>query len=327
MRRVIVLLLALANAYSWGIRGHNAVNRSAVQTLPADGPVFLKAHEDWIAYLAIIPDSWRSPSEPALKILEDPNHGWFKEQFAMLPAIPRSRYEFVLALYEAQKRQSAEAGRQTNVRWTGTLPYAAQENFERMRAAMRRYRAMKSGGQDTKFVELEIAQYMGRLGHYTADGAQPLHDTIHHDGWSGPNPKDFTREPRIHGRMESQFVDLIELKAENVRQQVAAPKRLKDPFVAILDHLDTAATFVDEVYALDKAGAWADKDHKRASDLVHERLAAGAALLRDLTYTAWLESDTPFNFTRGNNPIDPKNPNYNPATGSAPPGPAVPQKK
>jgi hypothetical protein len=108
---------------------------------------------------------------------------------------------------------------------------------------------------------------------------------------------------------------------------VAAPKRLKDPFVAILDHLDTAATFVDEVYALDKAGAWADKDHKRASDLVHERLAAGAALLRDLTYTAWLESDTPFTFTRGNNPIDPKNPNYNPTTGSAPPGPAVPQKK
>lgn len=31
------------------------------------------------------------------------------------------------------------------------------------------------------------------------------------------------------------------------------------------------------VYALDKAGAWADKDHKRASELVHERLAAGAA--------------------------------------------------
>lgn len=145
MRTLIVFVLAAASALGWGLRGHQAINRAAVLSLPDDGPAFLRAHEEWIAYLAIIPDSWRSPSEPALKILEDPNHGWFKEQFAMLPSIPRSRYEFVLALYEAQKKQKPEEGKLTNVRWTGTLPYAAQENFERMRAAMRRYRAMKAG--------------------------------------------------------------------------------------------------------------------------------------------------------------------------------------
>jgi hypothetical protein len=324
MRAVLLLLLAATSLTGWGIRGHQAINRAAVAGLPADGPVFLKAHEDWIAYLAIIPDSWRSPSEPALKILEDPNHGWFKEQFAMLPAIPRSRYEFILALNDEYRKNPNKL---TNVRWTGTLPYAAQENFERMRAAMRRYRAMKTGGQDTRFVELEIAQYMGRLGHYTGDGAQPLHDTIHHDGWAGPNPKEYTREPRIHGRMESQYVDLIEVTADQVLAKVAKPKRLADPFVAILEHLDQAASFVEEVYQLDQAGAWADKSHARAKELVHERLAAGATLLRDLTYTAWVESDQPFRFTRGSNPIDPTHPQYNPQTGSAPPGPPVVIKK
>ena len=323
MRRLLALLLIASSAFGWGLRGHQAINRAAVLGLPADGPSFLRAHEDWIVYLAIIPDSWRSPSEPTRKILDDPNHGWFKEQFAMLPSIPRSRYEFVLALYEAQKKQTPEAGKQTNVRWTGTLPYAAQENFERMRAAMRRYRAMKAGGQETKFVELEIAQYMGRLGHYTGDGAQPLHDTIHHDGWSGLNPKDYTREPRIHGRMESQYVDLIEVKTEDVSKLVGAPKRLADPFVAILEHLDKAASYVEEVYQLDQQGAWADKGNARARELVHERLASGATLLRDLAYTAWVESDQPFRFNRDSNPIDPKNPAYNPATGSAPPGPPV----
>jgi hypothetical protein len=326
MRSLLLVLLCLPPLAAWGLRGHQAVNRAAVRGIPDDGPVFLKAHEEWIAYLSIIPDSWRSPSEPALKILEDPNHGWFKEQFAMLGAIPRSRYEFVLALYEAQKKQKPEEGKLTNVRWTGTLPYAAQENFERMRAAMRRYRAMKSGGAETKFVELEIAQYMGRLGHYTADGAQPLHDTIHHDGWAGDNPNNYTREPRIHGRMESQFVDLIELKTEDIQAQTAKPKKLTDPFVSILAHLDLAATFVEEVYQLDKVDAWKNKDHSRARELVRERLASGAALLRDLAYTAWLESGEPFQFPRGGsagNPIDPKNPAYNPAAGSAPPGPAV----
>lgn len=327
MKAVLVLLMLPSLLPAWGIKGHQAINRAAVRGIPDDGPVFLKAHEEWIAYLSIIPDSWRSPSEPTLKILEDPNHGWFKEQFATLPAIPRSRYEFVLALYEAQKKQSPEQGKLTNVRWTGTLPYAAQENFERMRAAMRRYRAMKSGGEDTNFVELEIAQYMGRLGHYTGDGAQPLHDTIHHDGWSGDNPKDYTREPRIHGRMESQFVDLIAVKSEDIQGQTGKAKRLEDPFASILAHLDLASTFVEEVYQLDKADAWKEKDHKRARQLVYERLASGAALLRDLAYTAWLESAQPFQFQRGNNPIDPKNPAYNPATGSAPPGPPVKQRQ
>jgi len=45
-----------------------------------------------------LPDTWRGASEPYSKIFEDPNHGWFKEQFAFLETIPRSRYEFVLRL-------------------------------------------------------------------------------------------------------------------------------------------------------------------------------------------------------------------------------------
>jgi hypothetical protein len=55
---------------------------------------------------------------------------WFKEQFAVLPAIPRSRYEFVIALYEAQKKQTAEAGKLTNVRWTyGNREYGDETCF------------------------------------------------------------------------------------------------------------------------------------------------------------------------------------------------------
>lgn len=329
MKRTMALAIVASQLmWGWGVRGHHTINRAAVRALPEDGPVFLKAHEDWIAYLSVIPDSWRSPSEPAQKIIEDPNHGWFKEQFAMLKEIPRSRYEFVFALYEAQKKQrekDPEAAKLTNVRWTGTLPYAAEETYEQMKAAMRRYRATKSANADTRFVELEIASYMGRLGHYAGDGAQPLHDTIHHDGWAGENPKDYTREPRVHGRFESQFVDLIEAKPEDIAGQVSKPEALKDTFAAILKHLDKAASHVEEVYQLDKTGALSDKTNEPARKLVLERLASGASLLRDLAYTAWLESATPMQFSRENNPIDPKNPKYNPATGSAPPGAPIAQ--
>jgi hypothetical protein len=38
---------------------------------------------------------------------------------------------------------------------------------------------------DTRFTENDLAFYMGWLGHYIGDGSQPLHVTIHGDGWKG----------------------------------------------------------------------------------------------------------------------------------------------
>ncbi len=327
MRTPLLLALLAASAdplSAWGLRAHQAVNRVAVRAIPGDGPAFLRNHEDWIVHLAIVPDTWRSPADPALKILEDPNHGWFKEQFSFLKEIPRSRYEFVLALYEEHKRllpSDPERARLTNVRWTGTLPYAAQESYERMKAAMRRYRAAASAKQDTRWLELEIASSFGRLGHYLADAAMPLHASIHHDGWQGPNPNEYTRDPRIHGRFESAFVELIELQPEDFAPRVSKPLHLNDPFLSILAHLDRSASHVETVYQLDKSGALADKANEPARRLVYDSLASASAILRDLACTAWTESAQPVRYSRENNPVDPKHPRYNPATGSAPPAP------
>jgi hypothetical protein len=317
----------------WGVRAHVAANHLAVMSLPDDGPVFLKNYVDWIAETGPLPDSWRGVSEPYSKLFEDPNHGWFKEQFAFMKAIPRSRYEFVLALYDEYLRikdSDPERARLTNVRWTGTLPYAAMENYDRMKSAMRLYRRLAAQKQDTKFIEQDIAFYMGWMGHYTADGAQPLHDSIHHDGWIGDNPKGYTTDPRIHGRFESGYVELIQLTENDLRPHLTAPKTLDDPFVAVLAHLDDAFTHMEEVYQMDKRGAFANKDDRAARMLVYQQLAKASSLLRDLTYTAWVESGkTSGNAAGANdprnsaNPISPKNPAYNPATGTAPPGPAV----
>jgi hypothetical protein len=323
--RVIGIFVAALITGGWGGRGHQAANRAAVRALPADGPAFLKEYEDWIAKTGPLPDSWRGNTEPYSKLFEDPNHGWFEEQFAFMNEIPRSRYEFVLRLYdEYLKIRSKDPDRAalTNVRWTGTLPYAAIENYDRMKSAMRLYR--RSEGADAKYLAQDIAFYMGWLGHYTADGAQPLHDSIHHDGWQGPNPKEYTTDPRVHGRFESAFVDLIGLTEGDLIPIMDNPKLLDDPFAAMLAHLDDAYGHVEEVYVLDKSGALTDKNSEPAARLVRTQLAKAAALLRDLTYTAWMESAKP---TPGrdaaSNPVSRTHLRYNPETGTAPPGPAV----
>src|SRR4029077_12534563 len=166
-----------------------------------------------------------------------------------LTAIPRSRYEFVLRLYdEFLKIRDKDPDRAalTNVRWTGTLPYAAMENYDRMKSAMRLYRSAAAdpsveSQKDAKYLAQDIAFYMGWLGHYTADGAQPLHDTIHHDGWQGTNPKNYSRDPAIHVRFETGFVELIQLTESDIAAQVPVATRLGDPFASVLAHLDDAA--------------------------------------------------------------------------------------
>lgn len=311
---IILVLVFAPRLTAWGARGHQTANRAAVRAIPDDGPTFLRAHEDWIVYLSTIPDSWRQASEPFQKIIEDPNHGWFREQFAFLTNanLPRSRYEFVLAL-DAEHRRLAAAGQTkaaalTNIRWTGTLPYAAVETYEQMVAGMRRYRAARATGADTRLVELEIASYMGRLGHYTADGAQPLHDTIHHDGWQGDNPKGYTTDPRVHGRFESRFVDAITLTSDDIQTDLPAAVLLPDAFDAVIAHLDAAATHVEEIYQLDKAGAFepaasqSTPEYTKARTLVRQQIARAAALLRDLAYTAWVRSGKTASSSPADNP-------------------------
>jgi hypothetical protein len=341
-----VLLLAAPRVWAWGVRGHQMANRAAVESIPSDGPAFLEHSIDWIVATGPLPDSWRGVGTPDSKIFEDPNHGWFREQFSFMKTIPRSRYEFVLEVYDEYRRiktaepQNAEW---MNVRWTGTLPYAAMENYDRMESAMRAYRKLISDPSpeakaNAAFLEQDIAFYMGWLGHYTADGEQPLHDTIQHDGWQGPNPNHYTTDPRIHGRFESQFVDLIHVTDADLTPLMGKPTVLADPFATILEYLGDSSTHVEEIYQMDQRGAFSNPNDAQAKQLVTRQLAKAATLLRDLTYTAWVESGKPTPPERRQdgscavspcgdavaNPIYPSAPSYNPATGSAPPPGARP---
>ncbi len=351
-----VISLALLNFQqldAWGFRGHTVANLAAVEAIGADGPTFLKAYKGYIGHLGPIPDTWRSPSEPYLRISEDPNHGWYTESFDFMKEIPRSRTEFTLRVYDEYLRVSKsnpERAKLLNIRYTGLQAYSMMEGYERMKAGMRLYRLADGkertsryrdiagmygsisplfrGGDDPvkTYLANDVAFYMGWLGHYVADAAMPLHNSRHHDGWEGENPKGYTRDPEIHGRFESAYVDLIQVTEADVLPYVnKAPRHLDDPWTAILDHMIEARGFVEDVYRLDLRAAFKDGSDAEARKLVCTRLASGASFLRDLAYTAWLESAKPAPAVQ---PIDvpnnPENPHYNPATGSAP---APSQKK
>jgi len=314
-------LLCPAVAHAWGGTGHAVIDRAAIQTIPDNGPVFLRRYADYISASASLPDSWRGDSEGFSKIEEDPNHGWFREQFAFLTPIPRSRYAFILALYKHYEtiRQSDPAtAARTNVRWTGTLPYAAMEAYERLIVCMRAIRAAQAKGGDASVPEQHCAFQAIRLGHYIGDGSQPLHISVNSDGWLGPNPNGYTRDRSIHGRFESRFVDGMGLTATDITPRIGAPAHLHgDMFDAVLAFLDQSGDRMETVYKLEKRDGFSNTADKEVRALIYERTAAGAAMLRDMLCRAWAESAAPPARVTPS-PLDFSNPRFNPEMGSAP---------
>src|SRR5262245_23073631 len=327
MRKGFGLILVLALVWplrvaAWGLTGHVVITRAAINGLPTEVPAFVKRQIDWISTRSITPDSYRAASEPFIKAAEDPSHEWHLEQVSFLKTIPRSRIEFVQAIYDEFKRlEKSDPPRAAlaNPTSTGMLPYTAMEVYERLKVTVRTWRDQQRDKQPSTFTEQDAAFYIGWLSHYIADASQPLHSSIHHEGWRGDNPKNFTRDGALHWGFENDFVDLIGLKETDIQARVAPARTIADPFSAVLAHLARSNTRVEQVYALEQQHALTDKSNAAARELVYVCTSDGATLLRDLIYSAWTTSAAPAAPRTGIvQPNDPEHPRYNPATGSAP---------
>lgn len=277
---------------AWGRDGHAMINRLAGAALPADVPEFLRSHEalDALEYYGPEPDRWKSPLEPELGAAGSPEHFIDMEYADLVGELPRKRYDYVRALAFAQKSHPDLALTPEKV---GLQPYVTLEVWQRLKSAMRDYRKLKADHKDTKPSECEIVFLAGWLGHYVADGSQPLHTTIQYNGWTGPNPNGYTTEHKIHAQFESTFVSANVKPADVAPLIVPKPAVLGDIFTDYMAYLRHSNSLVEKTYQLEKTGAFAGAGTPDGKAFVDERLAAGATELRDMIYTAWIKSAEP----------------------------------
>lgn len=290
----LLIALSIPRAFGWGKDGHKMINRVAMEMLPGGPPAFLRTALaiDQVEYLGPEPDRWRSSAESELSATEAPDH-FIDLEFADRAApdgLPALRFDFIRDLYRAETEHPKLAAKFTPQR-VGLLPWQANEDFERLREDMRTYRMRVTARQPTYGVEQAILYDAGLLGHYVGDGSQPLHTTIDYNGWvEAENPEDFTRRRGIHGRFETEFVQ-NNMHASDVRALVPAEPRILDsPFRDFVDYLRVSHARVAEVYRLDKRGGFDGAGTARSRSFTAERLAAGAAMLRDMIVTAWAQS-------------------------------------
>jgi S1/P1 Nuclease len=301
----LVATLATQPAWAWGRDGHMLINRLAIQYLPSDVPAFLrdKTALDTIEYLGPEPDRWKNRAEKELSDTQSPDH-FLDYEWAILAAtpcttgpdcndgykFPRERYDWIRALNAAQAKHP-EIKLQENV---GFQPWQVEEVWQRLKTDLREYRHLVDAKQPTGPVQTAILFDAGWLGHYVGDGSQPLHVTIQFNGWTGPNPNNYTTEHRIHSLFESINVT-ANVKPSDVSPLVAAakPVDITDEWNQYFQYLDHTHSLVEKTYQLEKAGGFKDVGTPEGKAFTDERLAAGAIELRDLIYSAWIHSGDP----------------------------------
>lgn len=287
-------LIAVPPSFGWGNTGHRLVNRLAAENLPSDMPAFMHtdAAINEIEYLGPEPDRWRGLAEPELNAFQAPDHYMDLELADVIQPLPRRRYDFIAAAYAASLTHPAQA-RDLRPEHIGFQPYITNEVWERLKSAMRDYRELSAKHEDTKPVEAAILFYSGWLGHYVGDGSQPLHTTVNFNGWTGKeNPNGYTTEHKIHWQFEGVFVD-ANIKEADVKPFVATVQPVGDEFDDYMKYLRHSNTFVERVYQLEKAHGFEGTGTPEAKQFTSERIAAGASELRDLIYSAWVESAKP----------------------------------
>jgi hypothetical protein len=284
---LVCILAQPPAAHAWGNAGHKLVNKLAASSLPADVPAFLRSPEAIaeIEYLGPEPDRWRSPAEPELVAAQAPEHFIDMELADALGPLPHRRFDFEAKVFAAGQRPEK----------IGLQPWETDEVWERLKSSMREYRKLSAAKQDTRPVEQAILFYAGWLGHYVGDGSQPLHTTVQFNGWTGPNPNGYTTEHKIHYQFESPFVE-ANIHEANVRATMTPVKAIDgDMFDAYVAYLRNTKSYTEKVYQLEKAGGFVGAGTAESREFTAERLGAGASMLRDMIYTAWLESAKPVN--------------------------------
>ncbi|MGZ4817214.1 MAG: nuclease, partial [Terriglobales bacterium] len=267
------------------------INRTAALKVPASMPSFMRLAAERVAYLGPEPDRWRERSEFSLKNSQEPDHFLNMELVADVPDLPQGRYDYYRLLY-AKRVAAKKNGDEFLPETVGTQPYITIEIYDRLKVAFREYRRMKQQNLSTEAVEQNAVLYAGWLGHYVADGSNPLHTTISYDGWVGPNPNGYTTQKGIHAEFEGRFVTRT-LDQMEIASLVQDPVRQKDPWHDYLQYLRDSNHLVEMVYQLEKAGELKDTGTAESRQFLRQRLAAGAQMLLNLWYTAWEESALP----------------------------------
>ena len=278
------LLAGAAPAPPWGQDGHRIVGLAAAAKLPLAMPLFFREAQAQLGYLNYEPDRWRSDGMPEVNEAFRYDHYIDLENMQDSALAVQDRFEYLAFMQRS--------GMAIPERDAGLLPFAIMEHWERLAIAFKQWRE-QTDPATRGWIEQRIINDAGVLGHFVADAANPHHTTVHHNGWAAdrPNPRGFSTERTLHSRFESEYVR-AHISVDDVLPLAVAPvHQVAELRPTVLAYIRSSHAQVERLYQLEQqepfSATTTSVAHKR---FTAERLAAGALMLRDLWWSAWLRS-------------------------------------
>ncbi len=312
MKRIASLLIASvfvlpAPAFAWGDKGHEIIGQLAGSSFPSTLPAFMRTMPAQYEVMYLGPEMDRlKGSGTAWDAENDPGHYVDLDDNGMISGVvslqkmPESREAYDTALRAANTDQYRQ----------GYSPYAIVEGWQQLRDDFAYWRvdnyrashASPAGARAEAAANRAIDQALilrdvGVWGHFVEDACQPLHVTIHFNGWGKyPNPNGYTMSQRTHSFFESTFVNRY-LSPGRVRplmkaSTITAPATLltQDQIMAnVAGYINGSLQAVGPLYDIEKAGGFA-QGTPAAITYTATQLARGADELRDLVTLAWYDS-------------------------------------
>ena len=285
--------------WAWGASGHEWISGIAIEKLPESLPAFVRTPTA-VADIAVLGRELdRSKGAGRTHDAErDPGH-WVSlaDDGSVVGVLPladlpdtRERYDTLLRAKGFTQYKA------------GYLPYAIVDGWLQLRKDFAYWRALRKGietassAEERAWLEADqrrreqlILRDIGVWSHYVGDASQPLHVSVHYEGWGAyPNPQGYTNKD-FDAPFEGAFVrDNLERAAIAAEVPPYQPCgcSIEDRTKALL--LATLAQ-VEPLYALEKDGGLAQGD-ARGIAFANARLAAGATAVRDMIVDAWLAS-------------------------------------
>jgi hypothetical protein len=291
-----------SQAMAWGDVGHRMIGSEALRALPDGLPAFLKTPQTLadVGEFSREPDRWRgagkvhdSDRDPAHYIDLDDEGKTLSG--LTLDQLPTTRSDF----------DAATRAKGIEPYNSGYLPYATIDAYQQVVKDFGYWRVLtylisketdatrKAYYQaDLKRREEVIKRDIGILSHYVGDATQPMHVSIHVNGWGNyPNPEGYTSE-KIHWPIEGTFVSQ-NIKPEDIRPLIAPVEACATPTFTACETQRLKRSFgnIIPLFKMEKAGDFKTATPQGKAYIV-ALLARGASDLRDTVNDAWNESKT-----------------------------------
>ena len=264
---LFVVLLPIGFIYSWGEKGHEVINKKAVELLPKEMDSF-KIWKDYLAQHASDADIRRKTDNT-----EAPRHYIDIDYYK----------EFLNGNMIENKDKLISKYGDSLVTANGILPWATLETLNNLTESF------KEKNRD------KILIYAADLGHYVADGHQPMHTTVNYNGQlSGQKGVHFRYEVTMVDKhidaleqlTDSSNVNYVKNSLEFIFNYIANANSVNDVLLNAdkLAHEETGSTESDDYYRI----FWF-----RSGYVTKMQFKAAEEDLASLLYTAWINAGKP----------------------------------